>query len=259
MAFETLQLEQKGATAYLTISRPKSLNALNSKLLEELADCLSQLDTKSLRALIIKGAGEKAFVAGADIKEMSSLTAPAAEEFAKKGQRAFSLLEALPIPVIAIIQGFALGGGLELALACDILIMDKEAKIGLPEVTLGLFPAFGGTQRLCRSVGFYKAKEMIFSGAFYTAQEAYKMGLANAVISKSKLMEKAEEYASLFAKRGPLAIAKAKELIQESHSLPLAEGLKREAKHFGELFNKQDSREGMEAFIQKREPVFKGR
>jgi len=258
MTFETLQFTQKGAAAYLTISRPKSLNALNSKVLEELTACLSRLETKKLRTLSIKGAGEKAFVAGADIKEMSSLTAKEAEEFAQKGQAAFSLLESLPMPVIALIQGFALGGGLELALACDILIMDEEAKIGLPEVTLGLFPSFGGTQRLSRSVGFYKAKEMIFSGSFYTAREAYQMGLANVVVPKEKLLERAEEYALIFSTRGPLAVAKAKELIQNSRNLSLEEGLKQESKNFGFLFEKQDSREGMEAFIQKRKPEFKG-
>ena len=244
MTFETLQFIKKGATACLTIARPKSLNALNSKVLDEMIVCLDQLETKNLRALIIKGAGEKAFVAGADIKEMFSLTAKEAKEFSQKGQKAFSLLESLPLPVIAVIQGFALGGGLELALACDILIMDEEAKIGLPEVTLGLFPSFGGTQRLSRSVGFYKAKEMIFSGSFYTAQEAYQMGLVNVVVSKNKLLEKAEEYALIFSKRSPLAIAKAKELIQKSRNLPLTDGLKQESKHFGLLFEKQDSRGG---------------
>ena len=258
MTFETLKWEQKGAVAYLTVSRPKSLNALTSKVLEELAICLNQVDKKNLRVLIIQGAGNKAFVAGADIKEMSLLTSKEAEEFAKKGQKAFSLLEALPFPVIALIQGFALGGGLELALACDILIMDEKAKFGFPEVTLGLFPSFGGTQRLTGSIGFYKAKEMIFSGAFYTAQEAYKMGLANAVVSKEKLLEKAEEYASVFQKRGPLAIAQAKQLIQKTRSVFLEEGLEHEAKEFGLLFKKQDSREGMKAFIQKRPPKFKG-
>ena len=258
MEYETLHWEQKGAVAYLTISRPKSLNALNSKVLEELTVCLSQLDTKNLRVLILKGAGKKAFVAGADIKEMAQLTAKEAEEFAQKGQKAFSLLESLPLPVIAVIQGFALGGGLELALACDILIIDERAKIGFPEVTLGLFPSFGGTQRLSRAIGFYKAKEMILSGSFFTAQEAYQMGLVNSVTSKERLLEKAESYASVLKKRGPLAIAKAKELIQKTRSWPLEEGLKQEAREFGLLFEKQDSREGIEAFIQKRAPDFKG-
>lgn len=258
MEYETLHWEQKEAVAYLTISRPKSLNALNSKLLEELISCLNQIDTKTIRVLIIKGAGEKAFVAGADIKEMSALNSQQAQAFSEKGQKAFSLLESLPLPVIAVIQGFALGGGLELALACDILIMDDEAKIGFPEVTLGLFPSFGGTQRLTRSIGFYKAKEMIFSGSFWTAHEAYKIGLVNALVPKDKLLKKAESYATIFQKRGPLAIAKAKKLIQKTRSLFLEEGLKQEAVEFGRLFESQDSLEGMDAFIQKRPPKFKG-
>ena len=258
MKYETLHLDQKDTTAYLTISRPKALNALNSKLLEELEKCLTHLETQNVRALIVKGAGEKAFVAGADIKEMSLLTAQQAKDFARKGQKVFSLLESLPYPVIALIQGFALGGGLELALACDVLIMDKGAKIGLPEVTLGLIPAFGGTQRLSRALGFYKAKEMIFTGSFYTAEEAYEMGLANVVVSREKLLEKAESYVSIFQKRGPLALAKAKQMIQKSHDLSLKEGLSQESEAFANLFVKQDSREGMSAFIEKRPANFKG-
>ena len=258
MNYETLNWEQKGAVAWLTISRPKALNALNAKLFEELEHCLNSLDKNSLRTLIIQGAGDKAFVAGADIKEMSALNAKEAEEFSKTGQRVFGLLEALPFPVIAIIQGFALGGGLELALACDILLLEEHSKIGLPEVTLGLFPSFGGTQRLTRSIGFYKAKEMIFTGNFYTAQEAYSMGLANSALPKENLMKKAEELAQTFQKRGPLAIAKAKQLIQKSRSLNLEQALELEAEEFAQLFNKQDSKEGMQAFIEKRPPQFKG-
>ena len=258
MNYETLKWEQRDRVAYLTLSRPKSLNALNSKVFEELNLCLRQLDIKNVSSLIIRGDGEKAFVAGADIKEMFELSVQEAKEFSQRGQEVFSLLEALPFPVIAVIQGFALGGGLELALACDVLILEEKAKIGFPEVTLGLFPSFGGTQRLARAIGFYKAKEMIFSGAFYNAQEAYRIGLANAVLSKEKLLKKAEEYAEVFKKRGPLAIAKAKQLIQKSFSLSLEEGLKQEAEEFALLFATQDSREGMEAFIQKRNPQFKG-
>ena len=211
MSYKNLKFEQKESTAYLVISRSKSLNALNSELLGEMEVCLGKINKKDVRVLILMGEGHRAFVAGADIKEMSQLTSKEAEEFARKGQRVFSLLESLPLPVVGLIQGFALGGGLELALSCDILIMDDKAKIGLPEVTLGLFPAFGGTQRLIHSVGIYKAKEMIFTGGFYTAQEAYRMGIANAVVSKEKLLEKAEEYALTFKKRGPLALADSQE------------------------------------------------
>ena len=258
MNYETLKWEQKGAIAYLTLSRPKALNALNSQVFKELDHCLSSLDRSTARVLIIQGAGDKAFVAGADIKEMSSLTAQQAEEFSKTGQRVFSLLEALPFPVIAVVQGFALGGGLELALACDILLLEENSKIGLPEVTLGLFPSFGGTQRLTRAVGFYKAKEMIFSGNFYTAESAYIMGLANEVLPKESLEKRVEEYSQLFLKRGPLAIAQAKKLIQKSRNLSLESALDLEAKEFGLLFDKKDSKEGMKAFIEKRPPQFKG-
>ena len=258
MNYETLKWEQKGAVGYLTLSRPKALNALNAKVFQELDHCLSSLSRCSLRVLIVQGAGDKAFVAGADIKEMSALSAKEAEEFSKTGQRVFGLLEALPFPVIAVIQGFALGGGLELALACDILLLEENSKVGLPEVTLGLFPSFGGTQRLVRAVGFYKAKEMIFSGNFYTAQTAYAMGLVNAVLPKEKLISQAEELSQTFQKRGPLAIAQAKQLIQKSQSLNLETALQLEAQEFGRLFDKQDSKEGMKAFIEKRHPLFKG-
>ena len=258
MNYETIKWEQKGAVGFLTLSRPKALNALNAKVLQELETCLISLDKNSLRTLIIQGAGDKAFVAGADIKEMSALNPKEAKEFAKTGQRVFGLLEALPFPVIAVIQGFALGGGLELALACDILLMEENTKIGLPEVTLSLFPSFGGTQRLTRAIGFYKAKEMILTGNFYTAEEAYSIGLANVVLPKEELMKKAEELAQTFQKRGPLAIAQAKQLIQKNSSLSLEQALELETEEFGQLFETKDSQEGMKAFIEKRPPQFKG-
>ena len=258
MNYETLKWEQKESVGYLTVSRPKALNALNSKVFQELEACLSSLESSSLRVLIVQGAGDKAFVAGADIKEMSAFNVKSAEEFSKTGQRVFSMLEALPFPVIALIQGFALGGGLELALACDILLLEESSKIGFPEVTLGLFPSFGGTQRLTRAVGFYKAKEMIFSGNFYTAQSAYSMGLANEVLPQESLIKKAEELSRIFQKRGPLAIAQAKQLIQKGRDLNLQSALALEAKEFARLFEKEDSKEGMRAFIEKRPPQFKG-
>ena len=258
MIFETLKFEIKEQIGYLTISRPKALNALNIKVLEEIELFIKNLETKRLRVLIVQGAGDKAFVAGADIKEMSSLTPEGAEKFSKKGQKVFSLIEGLPFPVIAIIQGFALGGGLELALSCDVLIMETKAKIGLPEVSLSLLPAFGGTQRLSRSVGLYKAKEMIFTGSFYQAQEAFDMGLANKVVNKEELLKTAESMAQIIKTRGPVAIDKAKKLIHQSRNLPMDKGLELEAKEFGDLFRCQDSKEGMEAFIKKRKAQFKG-
>ena len=258
MQFKTLQFELSDGVGQLTVHRPQALNSLNSQVLQEL-ESFSKDISMDLRVLIIKGAGDRAFVAGADIKEMTDLTPREAEGFSKKGQRAFSSLEALPLPVIALVQGFALGGGLELALACDLLLLGERAKVGFPEVILGLFPAFGGTQRLIRSVGFFKAKEMIFSGNFYTAKEALQMGLANYVLPEDQLMEKALSLAEDMKKRGPIAIAKAKSLIHQAQDLPLKEGLALEAMEFGRIFNTEDSKEGLKAFAEKQKPVFKGR
>ena len=183
------------------------------------------LAEKQLRVLIVRGAGDRAFAAGADIKEMASLGAGEAKDLSEKGQRAFSLIESLPFPVIAMIQGFALGGGLELALACDILVMETKAKIGFPEAVLGLLPSFGGTQRLVRGVGFYKAKEMILTGNFYSAEEALAMGLANAAVPKENLLEEAERFAGAIKQRGPLAIKKIKEVLHRSRDLSFERGL----------------------------------
>ena len=169
------------------------------------------------------------------------------------------MLEALPFPVISLIQGFALGGGLEMALSSDILIMEEEARIGLPEVSLGLFPGFGGTQRLTRRLGLSKAKEFIFTGAFLTAGEALNLGLVNAVVPKSKLLEKAKSYVSLFEQKGPLGIAASKRLIQKTRSLSLEEGLNEELKEFENIFKTEDSKEGMQAFTEKRQAQFKGK
>ncbi len=258
MVFDTLQFEIKEQVGYLTISRAKALNALNVKVLDEIESFVKTLDTKQIRVLIVQGAGDKAFVAGADIKEMSSLTPEDAKRFSQKGQRVFSLIEDLPFPVIAVIQGFALGGGLELALSCDILIMETKTKIGLPEVSLSLLPAFGGTQRLSRSVGLYRAKEMIFTGDFYTAKEAFEMGLANKVVDKKDLLKTAESMAQTIKSRAPIAISKSKKLIHQSRDFSIDKGLELEAKEFGDLFNYEDSREGIEAFISKRKANFKG-
>lgn len=255
--FKTLQFELSHGIGRLTICRPQSLNSLNAQVLRELSD-FAKHTPPELQVLIIKGAGDRAFVAGADIQEMAPLTSREAEVFSRKGQQAFSAIESLPFPVIALIQGFALGGGLELALACDLLLLGEKAQVGLPEVTLGLFPAFGGTQRLVRSVGFFKAKEMIFSGNFYTAKEALEMGLANYVLPEDQLMDKALSLAGDIKKRGPLAVAKAKTLVHQARDLSLAEGLDLEAVEFGRIFNTEDSKEGLKAFIEKRKPVFKG-
>ena len=257
---KTLHFESIDNVGHLKVNRPKALNALNSEVLEDLENFAKDVSKeKSLRALIIQGAGDKAFVAGADIKEMLSLSPKEAQAFSEKGQRAFSLIESLPFPVVAVVQGFALGGGFELALSCDLLFLEEKAKIGLPEVTLGLFPAFGGTQRLVRAVGLFHAKEMIFSGNFYSANEALKMGLANGVFKKETLMEEVNKRVEVIKKRSPVAIAQAKELIHKSGDWSLEEGLRNEALKFGEIFKTEDAQEGMQAFIEKRKAHFKGR
>ena len=254
--YKNLKWEEKDKTGYLTLSRPKALNALNSEVFEDLEQRLTSLASSQIRALIVRGEGEKAFVAGADIKEMSSLNPEQAEAFSKKGQKVFSLFEALPFPVIALVQGFALGGGLELALACDLLILEEKATLGFPEVKLGLFPSFAGTWRLTHAVGPYKAKEMIFSGDFYTGLQAYEMGLGQAVVPKDQLLEKAHQYTKIFQKRGANAIAQAKKLIQKSRDTDLTTALKLESQEFGKLFNSKESQEGINAFLEKREPHF---
>ena len=256
MKYTHLKWEEKEGAGFLTFSRPKALNALNSEVFEELEQLLTSLTDSQIRTLIVQGEGEKAFVAGADIKEMSSLSPKQAEAFSQKGQKIFSLFEELPVPVIALVQGFALGGGLELALACDLILLEEKATIGFPEVKLGLFPSFAGTQRLTYAVGPYKAKEMIFTGDFYTAKQAYEMRLAQAVLPKEQLLEKALKYNQTFHKRGRLAIAQAKQLIQKSRDLDLKSALKIEAQEFAKLFESKESQEGMQAFLEKRTPQF---
>ena len=258
MAFEYLEFEIKNQTGCLTVSRPRALNALNAKVLGEIEEFAKAGGWQPARALIIRGAGDRAFAAGADIKEMSRLSPSEAKSLSEKGQRAFSLIEALPLPVIAVIHGFALGGGLELALACDILVMEEKAKIGFPETALGLLPSFGGTQRLCRAIGFYKAKEMILTGNFYSAREALEMGLASALAPKEGLLKKAEAFAASIRKRGPLAVKAAKEILHKSRGPAFERGLEMETEAFGRLFESEDAKEGMRAFLEKRQPDFKG-
>ncbi|WP_278551253.1 enoyl-CoA hydratase-related protein [Elizabethkingia bruuniana] len=260
MDFETLIYTQDGYTGILTINRPQALNALNVDVLRELNIFTDYIKTKKdVRALIITGAGDKAFVAGADIKAMQGMTPEEAEEFSVTAQTAFSAIEALPFAVIAAVNGFALGGGCELALACDVILASEKARFGLPEVTLGLLPCFGGTQRLPRAIGLYKAKEMVFSGEFYTAESCREFGFVNRVIAPEDLLDEACKLAATIAARGPVAVAKAKQSLNTGIEIHLDEGLKQEAYLFGELFNTEDHNEGIGAFIEKRSPDFKGK
>lgn len=259
MNFETLLYQQEGYIGTLTINRPQALNALNETVLKELKAFADQIQSnKDIRVLIITGSGEKAFVAGADIKAMQGMSPKEATDFSVMAQTAFNSIEALPLAVIAAVNGFALGGGCELALSCDIILASEKAKFGLPEVTLGLLPCFGGTQRLPRAIGLYKAREMVFSGEFYSAETCKELGFVNRVIAPEELLNEAQKLAATIASRGPVAVAKAKQSLNTGVELHITDGLQQEAVLFGELFDTKDHSEGIGAFIEKRNPDFKG-
>lgn len=260
MNFETLDFQQEDKIGILTINRPQAMNALNEQVLKELKAFADNIKSnKDLRALIITGAGEKAFVAGADIKAMQGMTPTEATIFSTAAQTAFNAIEALPFAVIAAVNGWALGGGCELALSCDIILASEKAKFGLPEVTLGLLPCFGGTQRLPRAIGLYRAKEMVFSGEFYSAKTCLEFGFVNRVLASEELMNEARKLANTIALRGPLAVSKAKYSLNTGVELHIVDGLKQEAGLFGELFDSEDHKEGIAAFIEKRNPDFAGK
>jgi enoyl-CoA hydratase len=240
------------------VDRPKALNALNSSTLDELAHAFDALRESKARALIVSGAGQKAFVAGADVTEMVSFTAEQGRAFSEKGHRAFARLEALPFPTLAAIHGFALGGGLELALACDLLYASEQAKLGFPETGLGVIPGFGGTQRLTRRVGLMRAKELIFTGQVLDAAQARAIGLVLEVIPAESLQAHCMLVGQKMAGRGPLALAHAKRIIEVGADLDLASGNALEQEGFGALFATDDLHEGMSAFLQKRTATFKG-
>lgn len=245
--------------AVITINHPP-VNALNRRVMQELDQCLDEIAADpNARALIVTGAGEKAFVAGADISEFPSLTGEVGEKMSAAGQAVLDKLEALAIPTIAAINGFALGGGCELALACDIRVAAENARLGQPEVNLGVIPGYGGTQRLARVVGPGKAKELIFTGEHITAAEAYRIGLVDRLVPVGQALAEAKNLAQTILKKGPLAIRAAKKAINQGLDLPLKEGLKVEARLFGELCNSEDQKEGAKAFLEKRPAQFKGK
>jgi len=259
MAYENLLFQVEDGIAVLTFNRPKALNALNSRTLAEL-DALLQAEARdpAVRALVLTGAGDKAFVAGADIAEMSAMTAQQARVFAELGQRAFSRLEALPIPTIAAVNGYALGGGGELALSCDLVYASERARFGQPEVNLGLLPSWGGTQRLARRVGAMRALEMVLTGEMVEAKSAKEMGLCLDVLAPEALLPHAKAKAKVIASRGPLAVAAAKRVLRAGADAGLAQGLALEAEAFGLVFASDDMREGTKAFLEKRPAHFKG-
>lgn len=257
MEYQFLKITTQGPVQTLTISSPQSLNALNSKILNEMEHFLDNLDPQ-VRVLIVTGDGEKSFVAGADIKEMAELNEEQGREFGARGARVFRKIETLPIPVIAAVNGFALGGGCELAMACDVRICSDNARFGQPEVGLGIIPGFSGTVRLARLVGMGMAKELIFSGRNMKSDEALRIGLVNAVYPQSELMERAMELATRMAANAPLAVRYAKQCINDEYDLAAAEAIDYESRMFGRCFATSDQKEGMQAFINKGKAQFKG-
>ncbi|MDI3310731.1 MAG: short-chain-enoyl-CoA hydratase [Thermoanaerobacterium sp.] len=243
--------------AIITINRPKSLNALNYETLKELDSALDKAeDDKDVKVVIITGSGEKAFVAGADIAEMRNMTPLEAKKFSEYGQSVFRKIETLSKPVIAAVNGFALGGGCELSMACDIRIASKNAKFGQPEVGLGIIPGFSGTQRLPRIIGTSKAKELIFTGEMINSDEAYRIGLISKIVELSDLIEESKKLAKTMMSKSQIAISLAKEAINKGMETDLDTGNAIEAEKFSLCFTTDDQKEGMNAFLEKRAPRF---
>jgi enoyl-CoA hydratase len=252
-----IRVEREETVAIVTIDRQEALNALDVATLTELRDCLRELaGDESARVVIVTGAGEKAFVAGADIKYMSGLDVEQAKQWGALGHETGRLLETMPKPTVAAINGFALGGGCELALACDLRFAASGAKLGQPEVNLGIIPGWGGTQRLARLCGLGVAKELIFTGRVVGADEALRIGLVNAV--HDPVLNKAREVAMLLASKSPIALRLMKELANRALGGDHERNLEAEGETFGELFSSADAKEGLAAFVEKREPVFRG-
>ncbi|MEE9237251.1 MAG: enoyl-CoA hydratase-related protein [Thermoplasmata archaeon] len=259
MAPQHIRLEEEDGLVILYIDRQEALNALNIEVLSELREALLEVENREdLRVLILTGAGDRAFVAGADIREMLPLTPLQTRRFASLGHEVTRILERMEKPVIAAINGFALGGGCELALACDIRIASEGAKIGLPEVGLGIFPGFGGTQRLTRLVGRGWASELIFTADPVDAEMAERIGLVNRVVPREKLLDVARALGRRIIERGPLALSLAKTAIQQSQETGLSSGLAYEMEAFSLIFSTDDEKEGLRAFIEKRKPIFRG-
>lgn len=260
--YKTILLEQKTQGVWvLTVNRPEALNALNSTVLNEMGEALRQIGEmpyEDARALIITGSGEKAFVAGADIKEINELDEEKALSFAQRGQSIFHELTLLKIPVIAAVNGFALGGGCELALGCDFIYASENAKFGLPEVSLGLIPGFGGTVRMARAIGQRRARELTYTGNMISASEALTMGLVNKVVPQVDLIPTVMKTVEAILSKAPIAVGSAKISINQAWDLDVEEAQKNEAKIFAELFTSEDVKEGTSAFIEKRKPQFKG-
>jgi len=260
MDYQNILLEVADGVAWLTINRPEKLNALNARTLDELEHAFGHChQTESVRALILTGAGEKAFVAGADIKELAQMTPLSAKELAYRGQQVLARVENMGKPTIAMINGFALGGGLELALACNLRTASSTARMGLPEVTLGIIPGYGGTQRLSRIAGPAVAREWILTGEQYSAEEAHRVGVVNRLFAPAELRQGTMKLVDSILARGPVAVRFAIEAINRGSNIPQREGEILECDLFGLAASTEDMHEGMAAFLEKRKPAFKGR
>ncbi len=255
--FVNYTIEEK--IAWVTIDNPP-LNALSHTLMDELGSVFKELEeNQDVQMVILRGGGERAFAAGADIKQFPSMDSALAEKFSSEGQGIFNQIEDFKGPVIAAIQGFALGGGCELAMACDIRVASEDAKFGQPEVNLALIPGYGGTQRMPRLIPTGKAKELIYTGEMIDAMEASRIGLVDRVVKNEDLLDEAKKLATKILTKGPLAIKAAKKAINQGLALPQREGLRLESRYFGELFSTEDKDEGALAFLEKRKPIFKGK
>jgi enoyl-CoA hydratase len=258
--FNNILFERQGAIGIVTINRPKVLNALNKATMRELKKLVEQIAIdQEIGAVIVTGSGEKSFVAGADITEMQPLSALEGRQWGRFSQGVFNAIENLPQPVIAAVNGFALGGGCELAMSCDIRIASEKAKFGQPEVLLGVIPGFAGTQRLPRLIGKGRAKELLFTGKQIDAAEAYRIGLANAVVPAEQLMDVAKEWAKLILSRGTVAVQLCKAAVNEGMDMDFESGQAYESEVFGLCFATEDQSEGMAAFVEKRPAVFRGK
>jgi len=259
VGYQTIIYEKLGNVAVIRFNRPKALNAINPEVLEEMIDALDKIQSDgSVKVLILTGEGEKAFIAGADISHMVNLSPLEARQFSVKGHDLGVRLENLPIPVIACVNGFALGGGTEMALACDFIYASENAKFGQPEINLGIIPGFGGTQRLSRLVGKAMAKELCLTGVIISAREAKEIGLVNKVFPPDKLWEETLKAANLIASKGRVSVRAVKQCIDRGFDTDLRRGCQMEADAFGLCMADPDGKEGMSAFLEKRKPEFKG-
>ncbi len=260
MPYANVLLDHAVPVSTVTVNRPSVLNALDETTLAELEDAFATLARAvGVRCVILAGAGDKAFVAGADIAAMAKLGPEEARGFAERGHRLCALMETLPAPIVAAVGGFALGGGLELALACDFVVASSNAKLGLPEVGLGVIPGFGGAQRLARRIGIAKARELVYTGDPLSADDALRIGLVSAVVPPHQLLPSVRALAGRIAERAPLAVAAAKRALREGGDAPLSQALALERELFAALFASADQAEGMRAFLEKRPPSFQGK